>query len=89
MTTTTLLTEQSPITETKAQYFARKAAEYKNLWEYFKKAATSSIATTQAANMWHAFSFFSLPEGPQKQWHFDNGNSIARLQASTSSAAYL
>lgn len=87
MTVQTLLTEKSPITETKTAYFTRKAAEYKKMWEYFKQTG-NHIATQQAANMWHAFSFFST-EGAQKQWHYENGNGISRLQASTSAAAYL
>ena len=83
----TLLTEKSPITETKAQFFARKAIEYKKLWEYFKQT-NNVIAREQSADMWHAFSFFST-EGEQKQWHYENGNGISRLQASISSQAYL
>ena len=83
----TLLTEKSPITETKASFFARKAVEYKKLWDYFKQTG-NAMAREQAANMWHAYSFFSTT-GEQRQWHFDNGNGISRLQASTSAQAYL
>jgi hypothetical protein len=85
---TDLMTEKSPITETKASFFARKAAEYKKMFEYFKGTG-NKIGQITAAGMWHAYAYLEDVNGPNAKWHFDNGNSISRLQANCSAQAYL